>query len=60
MMSKILKLMISCFFGLICFSAVASQYWSPETPVHVNSYTRSDGTYVHSYYRAEPGEGQDS
>lgn len=44
--------------GLIFIStgALASRYYSPETPVHVKSYTRSDGTYVQPYYRAKPRE----
>ena len=58
MMSKILKLMISIFLGMICMAAFASPYYTPETPVHVNGYTRSNGTHVDSYYRAEPGQGQ--
>lgn len=29
-----------------------------DRPVHVRAYTRSDGTYVHSYDRARPGHGR--
>src|ERR1700731_2409598 len=32
----------------------ASPYYTPETPVHVQGYVKSDGTYVSPYYRARP------
>lgn len=56
-MSKIQSILLGSILVLASFGAFASAYWSPETPVHVNGYTRSNGTHVNSYYRAEPGEG---
>ncbi len=36
------------------FLAIASAFAGEKT-VHVNGYTKKDGTYVHAHYRAAPG-----
>ena len=41
-------------------SAYASKYYTPETPNYVHGYTKSDGTTVQPYYRANRGEAQDN
>lgn len=46
--------------GLMCFifaSVYAQSYYSPDKPVHVDGYTRHDGTIVKPYYRAKPHHG---
>ena len=52
-----MKLVIGFILSFMFVSvAFASQYYSAQTPVHDDGYTRSDGTCVQSYYRAEPGQ----
>ena len=53
LMKLILGLILTCVLSTVAF---ASPYYSAQTPVHVSGYTRSNGTQVHSYYRAEPGQ----
>ena len=47
---KILMLLAT----LTCSSSFAQAYYSPDKPVHVDGYTKQDGTVVHDYYRSEP------
>ena len=48
---------------ILCFVfniAIASPVYTPETPVHVKGYYKKSGTYVQPYYRARPGQRQES
>ena len=51
---KVITVLISvgCLLPLI---ALGSPYWTSDTPNYVHGYTKSDGTYVQPYYRANRG-----
>lgn len=55
-----MKYPIAIFFLIFSIPSLAYKYYAPDHPVHVEGYTRSDGTYVEPYYRARPGEARES
>jgi hypothetical protein len=47
-------LMLLSVLSLIGFSANASPYRQHSDDVHVNGYSKKDGTYVEPHYRRAP------
>jgi hypothetical protein len=48
---KIFVMVISVFFVT---TTMAQSYYSSDKPVHVQGYTKQDGTHVQGYYRSTP------
>lgn len=53
-MKKLSIIVLSACAILSAISAEARSYRSSPSDVHVNGYTRSNGTYVSPHYRSAP------
>ena len=50
---------LTLFLSLMGFAANASPYQQHSDDVHVNGYSRNDGTYVQPHYRNAPNSHHD-